>query len=123
MLILFLLEGLDFVSAIMESIAVMIESELKDQGVLSFSSQFYRFSFPSSFVYIALALSIGITLVDSHLPILIVFFPIDSSTLKETKNNHVNVSISFILTFILFFRPSSYVLYPYQRRTLMELAF
>lgn len=37
-LILFLSEGLDSVSAIMESVAVMIESELKDQGVLSFSS-------------------------------------------------------------------------------------
>jgi len=45
----FLLEGLDSVSAIMESVAVMAADELKDQGMLS--SQIHRCSAPSFFPY------------------------------------------------------------------------
>jgi hypothetical protein len=43
----FLLEGLDSVSGIIESIAVMLADELKDQGTLS--SQFHHCSAPSFF--------------------------------------------------------------------------
>ena len=46
-LIWLLLEGLDSVSGIMESVAVMLADELKDQGMLS--SHFHRCSAPSFF--------------------------------------------------------------------------
>lgn len=94
LLILFLLKGLESVSATMESAAVVIESELKDQGVLCFSSsRFHCVSFPSSFVYIPLTLWMEITL---RSPILIVLFLIDLSTSNKNENNYVNLSSSFI---------------------------
>jgi hypothetical protein len=89
----FLLEGLGSVSAIMESVAVVLADELKDQG--TFSNSFVALLYPSS-----ISPTPGWEYHSTSSPILFVSFSIDSSTLRENDNNYASVSNSFISTLL-----------------------
>lgn len=94
MLMTFLFEGLDLMSASIEiRVTVTPGSEHKNQGILFSSSQFYRFSFPSIGFHPSLRILIPRWEYHSTTPprILFVFFPIGRSTGRE-KNNYINVS-------------------------------
>ena len=72
----------DSVSAIMESVAVMLADELEDQGNAS------RIANPLMGILLDFFLSRS-------------FFPFDPLTLEENDNSHVNVSNIYPLSFLV----------------------